>query len=172
MTGYTDMQLNIWLRGLLAIAWADGDCTVDERTMIIDLTQTELPPGIDLRHLDPICIDELVASFGHCSHMAENFLRTAMMVALADGVYSSPEATLLRKFHQALNVDTQVLTALESTMLSANTVELGGTNIQKIDPLLAVREWLDGLELHDPRLAGLLCQVIPAQFFDSELELQ
>jgi tellurite resistance protein len=172
MTGYTDTQLNIWLRGLLAIAWADGDCTVDERTTIIDLTQTALPPGSDLRHLDPICTDELVASFGHCSHMAENFLRTAMMVALADGVYSPPEATLLRKFHQALNVDTQVLAALESTMLSANTAAEGVTNTQKIDSLLPVREWLDGLEIHDPRLARLLSKVIPAQFFDSELELQ
>jgi tellurite resistance protein len=162
MTGYTDTQLHVWLRGLLAIAWADGDCTVDERTTIIDLTQIELAPGIDLRHLDPICIDELVASFGHCSHMAENFLRTAMMVALADGVYSPPEAALLRKFHQALNVDTQVLTALQSTMVSANTAELGIANTQKIDVLLPVREWLDGLEIHDPRLARLLCKVIPA----------
>jgi tellurite resistance protein len=131
MTGYTDTQLNVWLRGLLAIAWADGDFTAAERATIIDLTQTELAPGIDLRHLEPICTDELVASFGHCSHMAENFLRTAMMVALADGVYSSPEAVLLRKFHQALNVDTQVLTALESTMICANSPEIGVTNTPK-----------------------------------------
>jgi tellurite resistance protein len=103
MTGYTETQLNVWLRGLLAIAWADGDFTADERTTIIDLTQIELASGRDLRHPDPICTDELVASFGHCSHMAENFLRTTMMVALADGVYSPPEATLLRKFHQGIS---------------------------------------------------------------------
>jgi tellurite resistance protein len=163
MTGYTDTQLNVWLRGLLAIAWADGDFTPAERATIIDLTQTELAPGIDLSHLDPICTDELVASFGHCSQMAENFLRTAMMVALADGVYSPPEATLLRKFHQALNVDTQVLTALESTMISANTSELDVANIPKSDVLLPVREWLDGLEIHDPRIARLLCKFIPSQ---------
>ena len=163
MTGYTETQLNVWLRGLLAIAWADGDFTAAERATIIDLTQTDLAPGSDLRHLDPICTDELVASFGHCSHMAENFLRTAMMVALADGVYSPPEATLLRKFHQALNVDTQVLAALESTMVSGSTAELGVANTQKIDPLLPVREWLDSLEIHDPRLARLLCKFIPSQ---------
>ena len=163
MTGYTDTQLHVWLRGLLAIAWADGDFTTDERATIIDMTQTELAPGIDLSHLEPICTDELVASFGHCSHMAENFLRTAMMVALADGVYSPPEAALLRKFHQALNVDTQVLAALESTMVSANTAELGVASPHKIDPLLPVREWLDGLEIHDPKLARLLCKFIPSQ---------
>jgi hypothetical protein len=94
--------------------------------------------------------------------MAENFLRTAMMVALADGVYSPLEATLLRKFHQALNVDAQVRTALESTMVSANTAELGVTNTQKLDVLLPVREWLDGLEIHDPRLARLLYKFIPS----------
>ncbi len=163
MTGYTDTQLNVWLRGLLAIAWADGDFTAAERATIINLTQTELDPGIDLSHLDPICTEELVACFGHCSHMAENFLRTAMMVALADGVYSSPETTLLRKFHQALNVDTQVLAALESTMICANSSEIGVTKTPKIDVLLPVREWLDGLEINDPRLARLLCKFIPAQ---------
>jgi tellurite resistance protein len=163
MTGYTDTQLNVWLRGLLAIAWADGDFTAVERATIIDLTQTELDPEIDLRHLDPICTDELVASFGHHSQIAENFLRTAMMVALADGGYSSLEATLLRKFHQALNVDTQVLAVLENTMTSQNIAELDLTNLHKIDVLLPVREWLDGLEIHDPRLARLLSKFIPAQ---------
>jgi tellurite resistance protein len=163
MTGYTDTQLSVWLRGLLAIAWADGDFTTDERITIIDLTQSELPPGRDLRHLDPICTLELVASFGHHSQLAENFLRTAMMVALADGVYSAPEAVLLREFHQALNVDTQVLAALESTMISENTPQVGVTNTSKIDVLLPVREWLDGLEIHDPKLARLLCKFIPSQ---------
>lgn len=163
MTGYTDTQINVWLRGLLAIAWADGDFTAAERATIIDLTQTELPPGSDLSHLDPISTEELVACFGHHSHIAENFLRTAMMVAVADGVYSAPEASLLREFHQALNVDTQVLAALESTMVSENTPGLGVTDSQKIDVLLPVREWLDGLEIQDPRLARLLCKFIPAQ---------
>jgi tellurite resistance protein len=163
MTGYTDTQLHVWLRGLLAIAWADGDFTAAERATIIDLTQTELAPGIDLSHLDPICTEELVACLSHCSQLAENFLRTAMMVALADGVYSSPEAALLREFHQALNVDTQVLTALESTTICANSPALGVNNTSKSDVLLPVREWLDGLEIHDPRLARLLCKFIPAQ---------
>jgi tellurite resistance protein len=163
MAGYTDTQITVWLRGLLAIAWADGDFTTAERATIIDMTQTELAPGIDLTHLDPISTDELAASFGHSSQIAENFLRTAMMVALADGVYSLPEATLLREFHQALSIDTPVLAALESTMISAKIPELGVTNTHKIDVLSPVAEWLDGLEIHDPRLARLLCKFIPSQ---------
>jgi tellurite resistance protein len=163
MTGYTDTQLHVWLRGLLAIAWADGDFTAAERASIIDLTQTELAPGIDLSHLDPICTAELVACFGHHPQIAENFLRTAMMVALADGVYSSPEAALLSEFHQALNVDTQVLTALESTTICGNAPDIGVDRTARSDVLLPVREWLDGLEIHDPRLARLLCKFIPSQ---------
>jgi tellurite resistance protein len=163
MTSYTDTQINVWLRGLLAIAWADGDFSIAERTAILDLTQAELAAGIDLTHLDPISTEELAASFGHTSQMAENFLRTAMMVALADGVYSTPEATLLRKFHQALHVDTQVLTALESTMIVAKKPDLSFTNTSKIDVLAPVAQWLDGLEIHDPRVARLLCKFIPSQ---------
>ncbi|PSB45360.1 Mo-dependent nitrogenase C-terminal domain-containing protein [Chamaesiphon polymorphus] len=163
MTGYTDTQLHVWLRGLLAIAWADGDFTTAERATIIDLTQTELAPGIDVSPLEPISTEELVANFGHDPQMAENFLRTAMMVAVADGVYSPLEAALLREFHQALNIDAQVLTALDSTLLSANTAELDVANTAKSDVLLPVRAWLDGLEIQDPRLARLLCKFIPSQ---------
>jgi tellurite resistance protein len=163
MTGYTDIQLNAWLRGLLAIAWADGDFTLAERATIIDLTQTELAPGIDLSHLNLISPDELAADLGQQFQIAENFLRTAMMVAVADGVYSPPEAALLRTFHQALNVDAQVLITMESTMISGNATELGVTNSRKIAPLLPVQIWLDGLEIQDPRLARLLCKFIPAQ---------
>jgi Mo-dependent nitrogenase C-terminus len=129
----------------------------------VDRSQTlagqSLEPILALKNVEV----PLVASFGHHTQLAENFLRTAMMVALADGVYSPLEATLLREFHQALNVDTQVLTALESTMICANSSEIGVTNTPKSDVLLPVREWLDGLEIHDPRLARLLCKFIPAQ---------
>jgi tellurite resistance protein len=163
MTGYTDTQIAVWLRGLLAIAWADGDFSTAERAAIIDLTQKELSLEIDVTDLESISADELAQSFGRDSPIAENFLRTAMMVAVADGVYSPPEAALLREFHQALNVDTQVLAALESTTVGANTAKLGVTPPPAIDALLPVRQWLDGLEIQDPRLARLLCKFIPSQ---------
>jgi tellurite resistance protein len=160
---YTDMQINVWLRGLLAVAWADGDFTAAERATIIDLNRSELSLQLDFNHFDPISIDELAANFGHNSQLAENFLRTAMMVALADGVYSPPEATLLHEFHRSLNVDTQVLAALESTMTGVVSPKLDVSKTPKIDVLAPVAEWLDGLEIHDPRLARFLCTVIPPQ---------
>jgi hypothetical protein len=31
------------------------------------------------------------------------------------------------------------------------------------DPLQLIREWLEGIEIHDPKLAHFLCKTIPAQ---------
>jgi tellurite resistance protein len=163
MADYTDTQIIVWLRGLLMIAWADGDFSTTERATIIDLTKTELNLQFDLTHFDPISADELATSFGCNSQIGENFLRTAMMVAVADGIYSPPEAELLRTFHHALKLDTQVLTALDSTLIASPTPGGSVASPQKPDVLLPVREWLDGLEIEDPRLARLLCQFIPAQ---------
>jgi tellurite resistance protein len=171
MNSYTDRQITDWLRGLLTVAWADGDFGTAERAAIIKLTQTELALDLDISQLESISAKELSMSFRNDPHIAENFLRTAMMVALADGVYSLPEAEILREFHQALSVDTRVLTALASTMTPVNNIVELPTRDRaplpetspKSDILLPVREWLDGLEINDPRLARLLCQFIPAQ---------
>jgi tellurite resistance protein len=181
MNSYTDRQITDWLRGLLTVAWADGDFGTAERAAIIKLTQTELALDLDISQLESISAKELSMSFRNDPQIAENFLRTAMMVALADGIYSLPEAEILREFHQALSVDTRVLTALASTMTPVrnNIVELPDRNLApvpetspKSDILLPVREWLDGLEINDPRLARLLCQFIPAQCpFEREIML-
>jgi tellurite resistance protein len=181
MNSYTDRQITDWLRGLLTVAWADGDFGTAERAAIIKLTQTELALDLDITQLESISAKELSMSFRNDPQIAENFLRTAMMVALADGVYSLPEAEILREFHQALSVDTRVLTALASTMTPVrnNIVELPHRDLApvpetspKSDILLPVREWLDGLEINDPRLARLLCQFIPAQCpFEREIML-
>jgi tellurite resistance protein len=181
MNSYTDRQITDWLRGLLTVAWADGDFGTAERAAIIKLTQTELALDLDISQLESISAKELSMSFRNDPQIAENFLRTAMMVALADGVYSLPEAEILREFHQALSVDTRVLTALASTMTPVrnNIVELPNRNLAPVpetspnqDILLPVRAWLDGLEINDPRLARLLCQFIPAQCpFEREIML-
>ncbi len=163
MTSYTDAQMTNWLRGLLAIAWADGDFSTTERAAILDLTQTELALDLDLSQLQSISATELADSFGADPQIADNFLRTAMMVALADGVYSLLEENILREFHVALNVDTQVLDALASTMEINRNLKLDLDSTQKRDVLLPVREWLDGLDIRDPRLARLLCKFIPSQ---------
>jgi hypothetical protein len=40
------------------------------------------------------------------------------------------------------------------------------------DVLHPVREWLDGMEIHDPRLARFMCKMIPAQCpFERDVKL-
>ena len=85
---YTQEQIKVWLRGLLTIAWADGDFDDDEKQLIASITQDELAPCIDFDHFEPVTPEELAEALGDDSKTAENFLRMAVMVALADGVYS------------------------------------------------------------------------------------
>jgi tellurite resistance protein len=157
MNRYTDVQITMWLKGLLAIAWADGDFSSSERGAIIELTKTELAIDLDFESLDRIDPQELASVLQPRSQTAENFLRTAMLVAVADGVYSPPEATLLQDFHRVLEIDAAVLQALNSTNIAATAPS------HTPEILLPVAQWLDRLEIHDRRVARLLCKFIPAQ---------
>ena len=46
--------------------------------------------------------EELLEGLGNDPETSENFLRTAVLVAIADGLYSPVEGELLRQFSQAL----------------------------------------------------------------------
>ena len=116
---YRPDQIAIWLRGLSTIAWADGHFDAEEQDMIASLTQTELAPDTPIESLDPISPQELASGLGDDPQTAENFLRTAVMVAIADGIYSPSEDELLQKFCDALNCQPAVLDALRSTLPSS-----------------------------------------------------
>jgi hypothetical protein len=85
---YTQEQVKVWLRGLLTLAWADGDFTDDEKALITTITEDELAPCLDFEHFEPVTPDEVAQVLGTDPPMAENFLRMAVMVALSDGVNS------------------------------------------------------------------------------------
>jgi len=180
---YTSKQIVAWLRGLLTIAWADGDFDEEEQKIIASLTQDELAPKTDLGSLEPISPSELAAALGSDASVVGNFLRTAVMVALADGIYTLSEDKLLRKFFQALKQPPNALNALRQTLeepslgkLHRNTAD-GLAWGQMSDKrqraaLQPVREWLDHLEIHDPRVARFLCKMIPSQCpFERDIQL-
>lgn len=166
---YTQAQIKVWLRGLLTIAWADGDFDDDEKALIVEITQSELAPSIDFEHFDSVTPQELATALGADASAAENFLRMAVMVALADGVYSVEEDQQLQAFCQALNLEDTVLASVRSTLYSLNpenaeiASDLRPPSGTKLDPLKPAREWLDQLEVHDPRLARFVCKLIPSQ---------
>ena len=172
---YTEEQIAAWLRGLLTVAWADGHYDPEEQEVLAQLTQDELAYSTDLPSFEePISAEELAAALGNDRTTGENFLRTAVMVALADGLYSQSEADVLQQFCEALGQKIEALDVLEHTLYDGQPSEpiiSAQELVQKpgmsphphSDILLPVREWLDGMEIQDPRVARFVCKMIPAQ---------
>jgi len=165
-TAYSSEQIIAWLRGLLTIAWADGNFDTQEQELITNLTKDELAPSVDWNTLEIIEPDELAAILGKGTPVAENFLRTAVMVAIADGIYSPSEDDLLQQLCQKLELQESLLTALRHTLEdTAQTTDFPPTGLQSPHPdaLTPLRQWLDGLDIQDPRVAKFLCKMIPSQ---------
>jgi tellurite resistance protein len=175
---YTSKQISVWLRGLLTIAWADSHFDVEEQNLIVELIQQPLTEDDKSKALEPISPAELAEEFKHDPETAENFLRMAVMVALADGEYSLSEDEVLHQFCQALDLNTDIFTSLrlavspstadtESNAPASALVQSSLTHPElghpDHRPLSPVRDWLDQLEIHDPKLAHFLCKMIPAQ---------
>ena len=181
----TNEEITAWLRGLLTIAWADGNFDEYEQKMIANLTEDELQPVSFEGDFEPITAEELATAFGQDTAKGEDFLRTAVMVALADGTYSSSEDEVIYSFCTALGQNVEAIEALRQTMedskcdpqgptsqivFDANVLPAVGTPLSSRLPqphqknvLQPVKDWLDGWEIHDPRLAHFVCKVIPPQ---------
>lgn len=176
----TNEEITAWLRGLLTIAWADGNFDEDEQKLIATLTQDELHPVSLEAGFEPITPVELAAVLGKNTALGENFLRTAVMVALADGTYSLSEDEVLYGFCTALGHNVEAIESLRHTLedissqpeipapmassLSGGASELKPpSRVQHKDVLQPVKNWLDGWEVHDPRVARFVCKMIPPQ---------
>ncbi|MEO6863554.1 MAG: Mo-dependent nitrogenase C-terminal domain-containing protein [Microcoleus sp.] len=176
----TDREIAAWLRGLLTIAWADGNFDENEQKMIANLTQDELTPVSFEADFEPIAAEELAAVLGKGTANGENFLRTAVMVALADGTYSLSEDEVLYNFCIALGHNVEAIESLRHTIENSNCPPQGPSSQAAVDyaatPLSArpphpnhknvlqpVKDWLDGWEVHDPRVAHFVCKMIPSQ---------
>lgn len=184
---YSNHQISTWLRGLLTVAWADGHFDDEEQALIISLTHQELSETDKSKALEPISPAELAAVLGHDPDAAENFLRMAVMVALADGTYSPSEDELLSQYCQALEVETEALDALRLTLSqpcidpqsSEAVVAASSPSLHPLsghephpDLLNPVRDWLDQMEVHDPKVAHFLCKLIPSQCpFERDINL-
>jgi tellurite resistance protein len=165
---YSNQQISVWLRGLLALAWADGDFDEHEKALISDLTEIELAPKTELEGAAHIMPEAVAEGLGNDPKTAENFLRTAVMVAIADGTYSPAEDRLLQEYCVALNLQPAVLDSLRHTLIEVSASDTANHFADLSDehylPVLApVQEWLDRLEVQDPRLARFLCKMIPPQ---------
>jgi len=164
---YSSEQIAAWLRGLLTIAWADGNFDAEEQKLIASVTKDELAFGIKWDSLEVITPEELAAVLAKGTSASENFLRTAVMVAIADGTYSPSEDQILQQFCQALEQPENLLEALRHTLEHPQQINLTIPNPRltkrQIAALCPLRDWLDGLDIQDPRVARFLCKMIPSQ---------
>jgi len=188
---YTPLQIEAWLRGLLTVAWADGDFEEAEKQMIHSMVASEFAPGTAFETLKPIEPGALAKALQADRATAQNFLRMAVMVALANGVYSDPENDQILAFAEALDVEPEALTSLQATLDKLRAIdrersqeneedaaEKGSTReaianalylptiskaVSDIDPLKPARNWLDQLSVDDPRLARFVCKLVPSQ---------
>lgn len=183
---YTPLQIQVWLRGLLTVAWADGQFDEAEKSIIHTMVESEFAPEVDFATLAPIEPANLATELNLDSAAAQNFLRMAVMVALADGVYSHAESEQIMAFAEALSLDPAVLEILQSTLyrlespapkLDEPTEQMAASSAASskadadragefaagIDPLKPARTWLDQLSVEDPRLARFVCKLVPSQ---------
>ena len=161
---YSSEQITAWLRGLLTIAWADGNFDPEEQELITSLTQEELALGVELDSLEVITPEELAAKLGKRTPAAENFTRTAVMVAIANGTYSPSEDQVMQQLYRALEQPQDTLESLRQTLAPGEQIStLAPAEVPPQDALCPLRDWLDGLEIHDPRVARFLCRMIPSQ---------
>ncbi len=160
-TNYTNVQIATWLRGLLTVSWADGDYTEEEQTFITDLVQEMGFKDTDTVLFRTITPQELVEGLGNDKTTAENFLRTAVLVAIADGLYSPTEAQLLHNYSKALGIKVKALESLEHTLCNPNIPQ--SSDHPHPDLLHPIKDWLDEMPILEPRLARFICKLVPPQ---------
>ena len=184
---YTQAQIQVWLRGLLTIAWADGHFDDEEKNIIKSMVESEFAPNMDFEPLEPIAPQVLADELRLNSAAAQNFLRMAVMVAISDGIYSEAENAQIIAFANVLNLDAAILESLQSTLQklsdastdaanatvpepsdgittsSSNPINAIGDKLSHAEPLKPVRNWLDQLSVEDPRLARFVCKLVPSQ---------
>ena len=183
-SAYSDRQIVAWLRGLYTVALADGHYDPEEQELINQIAQDLVDLKNDENSLAKITPEELADSLGKEPKTAENFLRTAVLVAVADGVYSEPEYNLLHQFSDALEIEVEALKSLENTLYKPEEIEPEASGAaspltppptksgSKIDVLHPVKDWLEDMEIKDPRLAKFVCKVIPPQCpFERDINL-
>ncbi|NJK34740.1 MAG: nitrogenase [Oscillatoriales cyanobacterium SM2_2_1] len=157
---YSPQQFQVWLRALKTIALADGDYSEHERELFHELFEElsrnpEFPVEQDLEA--PITAEEVATAFGGDLPLIQNFLRTAVMMAMADGHYSQSEDGVIQSFCRALGQDIHPLAELRMK------VQASAYDEQHPSLLSPVKDWLDHLDIHDDRMARFICRLIPSQ---------
>ncbi|PZU95859.1 MAG: nitrogenase [Pseudanabaena sp.] len=156
---YTQTQIHTWLRGVMSVALADNDYSKPEQQLFDQISHSEeWDDEITFSSFEPLSAQELAQGLGSDRATGENFLRMAVMMALADGKYTDTEDAVIQDFSKALGQEIKPINDLRENLEAASHHEEHHPKL--LEP---VKEWLDHMDIHDSRLANLICKVIPAQ---------
>ena len=146
----------VWLSALHQLALADGDFSEGERRALADHLSKTLPDAdLNWDGLPPAQDSDLAEAFAEDRTLAEQFLRSAVVVSLADGHFSAMELNLLHHWADLLGCDQSPLKGLQPCDAP--------TSARSIHPLEPLKQWLDALDPSDPAVAGFIVSLIPAQ---------
>lgn len=144
---------HLWLAALHQLAMADGSFAPEERQLLEQALAQELP-GESFEALHHPGDGAMLHRLGRGTATAEQFLRSAVVVALADGRLGEAELDLLRHWSELLQVGQAVLAELHAPQ------EAGSGPDSTLERL---RGWLDAQAPSDPAVARLLVKLIPSQ---------
>ncbi|OUX73790.1 MAG: Mo-dependent nitrogenase [Synechococcus sp. TMED90] len=146
----------VWLSALHQLALADGDFSEGERRALADHLSKTLPDAdLNWDGLPPVQDSDLAEAFAADRTLTEQFLRSAVVVSLADGHLSAMELDLLHHWADLLGCDQSPLKGLQPCDAP--------TSARSIHPLEPLKQWLDALDPSDPAVAGFIVSLIPAQ---------
>jgi uncharacterized membrane protein YebE (DUF533 family) len=128
--------------GLITIAKADGHLHEREAALIIDFYSSTTDRSIKMTDLERAeAVDgAFLAAKLPSPGLRELFLKTAILLAYADGNYSSPESKLIVEFGGALGVDEQGLDKYETQVKEFMLGQL--THVHNVDAVAAVAKEL------------------------------
>lgn len=153
----------LWLAALHQLALADGDFSPAEERLLAETLTKELP-GLSLDDLHHPGAAALVHRFGVGTPLAQEFLQSAVLVALADGHLSAGELELLQHWSEVLQVGQDTIHELLRAPASrAGSIDVRCDTEEHPGLLDGVRRWMDGIEPSDPAVARFLVRLIPAQ---------
>ena len=144
-----------WLAALHQLALVDGDFDPEEQRQLAEQLNDDCPlQDFDWKHWRAPDLDEISRLFSSDPNSAEQFLRSAVVVALADGHLSQSELDLLQTWAEALGLKSELISSL---------VPCSTRVTQPWKPLDPLKHWLDGLDPGDERIASFIVHLIPSQ---------
>ena len=143
----------------MSVALADNDYSAQERNFFDQISHSEdWGEEVTVSNFEPISAQELADALGSDREVGQNFLRMAVVMAFADSQYTDTEDRIIQEFCTALHQEIKPINELRKKLKTKpHHVE---HHPKLLEP---VKEWLDHIDIHDSRLANLICRAIPAQ---------